>query len=191
MADEPVQGFEDREIVDPRQAPGRLQFTEPTPDPVKPPEATVAAVAGGDDKPPDPPAPPPYERPLFAAFDQIPKREYTIVPPPPYNNLEIVVWINPSDAEVNARTKAMRHLGDFLAGFILRWNLKDEHGNEMPINGDSLTMFPKDLWDWFYQEYADVRNRPLVPPKSDTTTKNQTPRAMNRNPSPNSNSSTG
>lgn len=134
--------------------------------------------------------PPIYERPRFASSDLIPRRRAELIPPEPYEKLRFVMWANPSDGEINARVKSTTNFAEFMACFILEWNMVDEEGEPLEITAANMEVFPKDLWDWLTQEYGQLRQRPLVPPKDDTTDKNQTPRPMSRNSNRSLNGST-
>lgn len=175
MADEP-DGFEGHE-VDPRErSQDRLPLEEvqATKAPEAPSKAPVPVAPGGE-----PDAPKPYVMPRMAAISIIPKRKVTIKGPEPYEAVEIELWINPPDGEVTARAASSRNLGDYMSHFILDWSLTDDQGNKLPIDEESMAVFPKELWDWMIQEFGEARMRPLVPPKDADTMKNQTPTPMN------------
>lgn len=188
MVDEP-EGFGMAEIdprnQPPRQGQDRLPIEEPQP-PQTPSQAPVPIVPGSG----QPPEPKPYTAPRFAAVSIIPKRTATMTAPEPYEAFKVTLWINPPDGEVTARAESARNLGDYMSHFITDWSLTDEEGTKLPITEASMEVFPKDLWDWMVQEFGEARTRPLVPPKNDTTAKNQTPRQMNQSRNPSLNGTT-
>jgi hypothetical protein len=133
----------------------------------------------------------PYIAPRRAALSMIPKRESTIRAPEPYQEVEVTFWINPSDAEIQARLDSNGSWAAYLAHFITRWNLKYEDGEMIAIDEDAMGMLPKELFDWMMKEFGEARVRPLVPPNNDTTGRSPTPIPTNRNRSPSSNGSIG
>lgn len=183
MADQDkAQDFEIREVklgTTADEKTDRLPLEDPPSEQLLP----ETSLAGGEVKP--------YVKPKLAAVSIIPKRVVEVTGPAPYEAVKITLWINPPDGEVNARASSSKNLGEYMTHFIMDWSLTDEDGEKLPINEASVSVFPKDLWDWLIQEFGEARTRPLVPPKNDTTANNRTPRQMNPNHNQNLNGSTG
>jgi len=137
-----------------------------------------------------------YVAPRQAAISIIPKREFTLRAPDPYQAFEVTFWVNPSDAEIQARLGSSGNWADYLAHFMLRWNLRYEpeegaiEGEMVPITGDGIRMLPKELFDWMFAAFGEARVRPLVTPKDDNTGKNRTPTPANSNRNQSLNGST-
>lgn len=123
------------------------------------------------------------ERPVFikprqlAGIKEITKKCYM---PEPYDHYWVMLWVNPSDLEVERAAKTMS-LSDYLLHWVRGWNLeyaevKDPETGEVlqpaepvPLTSEGLLVLPGNGVQWLMMEFGQQRLAPLVRKPKDTS----------------------
>lgn len=153
------------------QLPGVDDVSPEATDPVT---AAINAVAGTPPTEPEPLAAIVFPRALRRGQTP-PERIVTIKDaPPPYDDIQVALWVNPSSAIIQRVAESRPMLREFLFFFVRDWNLELEpevEGGQIekaPIEPENFALLTEEYIGWLGEEFRKARTNPLVVPPETT-----------------------